>query len=131
MRDHQGAKIRAAHRVDAVGNDFQCVNVQSRVGFVHQCEARLEHQHLQDLIAFFLAARKALVEVAVDPALVPIQYGQRLLQFSVELHELDFLPRAGLNGEAQEVGDGYAGDFDRVLERQIQTFAGALVGFHL
>jgi hypothetical protein len=48
---------RIAQAVDAVGNDAQRIDVEAGIGLIED-GARLEHQHLQDLVALLLAAGK-------------------------------------------------------------------------
>ena len=133
VSNNQSAQAWPAHAVHAARHDFQRVYVQARIGLVHDDVSRVEHQHLQDLVALLLAARKARVQVALHDALVPFQSLQGGLELAVELGEAHFLALAfaGLHGEAQKVGDGHARDLDGILEGQKHAQAGALVGFHL
>ena len=64
VRDQQDAEVRVEHRVDALGDDPQGVDVEARVGLVEDRHLRLEHRHLEHLEALLLAAREALVDVA-------------------------------------------------------------------
>ena len=64
------ARSGRAQRVDAVGDDPQRVDVEARVGLVEDGELRLEHRHLEDLVALLLAAGEALVDRAAQEALV-------------------------------------------------------------
>ena len=61
-----------AQRVDAVGDDLERVDIQAGVGLIEQRQRRLEHQHLQNLVALFLAAGKALVDAAAEEALIDV-----------------------------------------------------------
>ncbi len=133
MGDDQPAEVLAAHAVDTLGDDLQGVDVEAAVGFVHDDVVGFQHEHLEDLVAFLLATREAGVQVAFDDALVPFEGLEGALELAVELGEADLFAFgfAGLHGEAQEVGDGDAGDLDGVLEGQEDAEAGAFVGFHL
>jgi hypothetical protein len=128
--DDERAEVVAAGGVDALRDHLEGVDVEAGVGLVEDRVARLEHQQLQDLGALLLAAREPLVQVALDDRLVPIERLHGALELAVELHDADLvaLLAAGVQGEAQEVGDRHAGDLDRVLEGQVEAGAGALVG---
>ena len=67
MGDEEHAESRpfAAHGLHAVGHDAQRVDVEARVGLVEHGQLRVEHGHLQDLVALLLAAGEALVQVAL------------------------------------------------------------------
>ena len=56
-------------------------SVSSRIG-----EARLEHGHLEDLVALLLAAREPLVHRAAEHRLIHLE---QLRLLADELHELD------------------------------------------
>ena len=62
--DQQDAEVRVEHRVDALGDDPQGVDVEARVGLVEDRHLRLEDGHLEHLEPLLLAAREALVDVA-------------------------------------------------------------------
>src|SRR5512132_1598022 len=91
VRDDQEAALVVAHRVDAVGYDPQSVDVEPRVGLVEHREGGLEHRQLQDLRALLLAAREALVEVALGEVAADLEQIDVLAQQSAELLELDRL----------------------------------------
>ena len=132
VRDQQDAEagVRLG-AVDALGDDLERVDVEAGVGLVEHRELRLQQLELQDLVALLLAAREALVDVALGERRVHLEVRHRLA------HVLD--PAAdrrrlavdrGLGG-AEEVRDGDAGDLDRVLHREEEAGAGALVDRHL
>ena len=60
--------LGVAQAIDAVGDDLERIDVEAGVGFIEQRELRLEHQHLQDLVALLLAAGEALVDAARQEA---------------------------------------------------------------
>ena len=62
VRDDENRAIRAAHRVHAVRDDLQRVDVEPGVGLVEDRQRRLEHRHLKDLVALLLAAGEAFVD---------------------------------------------------------------------
>src|SRR5690625_901260 len=55
--------------IDAVGNDTQCVNVQTRVGLIHDSELWLEQIKLHNLVALLLAAGETFVDGTSDEGL--------------------------------------------------------------
>src|SRR5690606_12419051 len=113
--------------------DLEGIDVKAGVGLVEDRAPGLEHQELQDLGALLLTAREALVQVALEDRLVPVEVLNGVLQLQVELHHADlvalFAPR--VERETQEVGDGDTGYLDRVLEGQVESLAGAFVRFQL
>src|SRR5918992_5432482 len=46
VRDQDRRELRAAHLVDAPGDDLQGVDVQPGVGLVQNCKPGLQHEHL-------------------------------------------------------------------------------------
>ena len=124
-----------AHRVDAVRDELQRVDVEAGVGLVENRQRRLEQRHLEDLVALLLAAREPFVDRAAQHALVDVEQLRLLLDQLHELHRVELglavvLP-LGVERRLEEVGVVHAGDLDRVLERHEHAFAGALVGIHV
>ena len=96
---------------------------------------RLEHGHVEDLVALLLAAREALVDRALQHGLVDVEEPRLLLD---QRHEVDgvelveaLLLAHGVERGLEEVGVVDAGNLDRVLERHEHALAGALVGRHV
>ena len=80
MRDQQDPQVGVELRVDALGNDPQCVDVEARVGLVEDRHLRLEHGHLEHLQALLLAARETLVDVPGGEAVVELEQRHLLAQ---------------------------------------------------
>ena len=118
--------------VDAVGDDAERVDVEAGVGLVHEGELGLEHGHLENLAALLFAAGETVVDRARGELPVDLQQVHFGVEALVVGGGVEFLAlgHAGLDGGAEEVGDGDAGDFARVLEREEEAGAGALVGLH-
>ena len=91
VRDDDERALGAAHRVDAVGDDAQRVDVEARVGFVEQRERRLEHRHVEDLVALLLAAREAFVDRALQHRIVDVQELELLLDELHEVHRVELV----------------------------------------
>ena len=136
MRDQQDAEVALRlrqHTVDAVGDDFHRVDVQPRIGLIHDRDFRLQHRHLQDLEALLLTAGEAFVHVPGDDRRLNPQLVQLLLQELLELadwHQFFVEPAARRHGRAQEAAHGHPGDADRILKGDKQSPPGALVGRH-
>src|SRR5215207_9755658 len=71
--DQQDAELGAAEPVDALGHDPEGVDVQAGVGLVEDGQLGAEQGHLEDLVALLLAAREALVEVALGEPRVHVE----------------------------------------------------------
>src|SRR5690625_3679108 len=71
--------------IDAVGNDTQCVNVQTRVGLIHDSELWLEHIKLHNLVALLLAAGETFVDGTSDEGLIYVQALTSVGEFLVPL----------------------------------------------
>ena len=78
-----------AQRVHAAGDDAQGVDVEARVGLVEDRERRLEHRHLEDLVALLLAAGEALVDRPLDQVLVDLDELRLLLDERQELDRVE------------------------------------------
>src|SRR5262249_27645222 len=106
--------------LDAARHDPEGVDVEARVGLVEYRELRLEHRHLEDLVALLLAAREALVDRARHERLVHLHDLEPLLQEGEELDGVQLVEAAGradlVERRAQEVGAGDARDLGRILE---------------
>ena len=115
-------------------DEAQRVDVEAAVGLVEDRQARLQHRHLEDLVALLLAAGepdidRALQQIVAD--LEQLQLGAHRAQelAGVELG-LAAVAAAGVERGAQEIHVVHAGDLDRVLEREEQPLARPLVGRH-
>ena len=64
------ARSGARSAVHALGDNLKRVDVKTRIGLIEYRERRLQHQHLQDLVALFFAAGEALVDAAAQERLV-------------------------------------------------------------
>jgi hypothetical protein len=60
---HHGA-LRVAQAVHAHRDDLERIDVEPGVRFIENRELRLEHEHLQDLVALLLAAGKPFIHTA-------------------------------------------------------------------
>ena len=121
------------------------VDVQAGVGLVHEGDLWLEQGHLKNLGAFLLATREAVVDGAVDEAVVHFEQAHFLLQQLAELtgrYRLAFAHLAGgiltlfqrfvavahgFERAAQEVGHAHAGDGHRVLESEEEAHTRAAI----
>ncbi|MNV58118.1 hypothetical protein D3C71_1504780 [compost metagenome] len=124
--------VFAAQSVNAFGNDLQRVDVKTGVDLVQNDDLRFQHHHLQNFIAFLLAAGEAFIQVTVHELRVHLQFLHLAFHQTDELDQRYFTAffTAGVDCAAQEVGIRYAGNFARVLHGQEQSRAGALVNGH-
>ena len=118
--DEQDAELGpvVADLADALGDDPQRVDVEAGVGLVEDRELGLEDRHLQDLVALLLAAREALVEVAVGERRVHVEALRPLHDRQPQLEHRQVDALAGRQRLAQEVEDRDARDLLRVLEAE-------------
>ena len=124
--DDEEARVRAAHGVDAFGDDAERVDVEAGVGLVEDGVLRLEHHQLEDLAALLLAAGEAFVDEAGGE--LPVHLEGVHLGVELGVVGLGVEGRAlGLAGDergADEVGDGHAGDLAGILEGEEEAGAG-------
>src|SRR3989475_3412916 len=134
VRDDDDAALGAPERVDAVRDYPERVDVEARVGLIHDGELRLQHRHLENLVALLLSARKAFVHRAVHQALVHFEQFDLVAHHRQEVHGVHFFeppaPANGVQGRAQEVQVTDAGDLHRILEREKDALARAVFGRH-
>ncbi len=130
--DDDGGEVAAAHGVNAVGNDFESVNVQAGVSLIEDGVFGFKHGHLEDFAAFFLTAGEAVVDGAGGEGAVHLEEVHLFVELFVESDGVEFfaLGEAGLQGGADEVGDGDAGNFAGILEGEEEAGASSGVGFH-
>ena len=104
------------------------VDVEAGVGLVEHRDHRLEHRHLQDLVALLLAAREALVQVALLEAVVHAEALRPRHELHAHLeHGVVVDALAGGDRLAQEVEHRDAGDLLGVLEAEEEAQGGALL----
>ena len=130
--DEEHAALGRAHGVDALGDDLQRVDVEAGVGLVEDAVFRLEHHHLEDLVALLFAAGEAFVHRAGGEFPVHLEVVHLRVEVLVVGDRVDFLAlrQARLEGGADEVGVGDAGNFGRILESEEDAGARALVDAH-
>ena len=60
--DHYCSVVVGLECVHAGGDNAQCVDVESAVCLVENCQTRFEHCHLENLVPLFLAAGETFVD---------------------------------------------------------------------
>ena len=134
MGDHDDRAVGRAQLVDAARHGAQRVDVEPAVGLVEDREARLQHRHLEDLVALFLAAGKPDIDGALQQVLADVEQLQLGAHDAQKLAgiELGLAAMAALRIDrgAQEIGVVHARDLDRVLEGEKHALARPLVGRH-
>src|SRR5712692_12063410 len=83
--NQQNAQVWTRERIHAFGHDLESVDVQARVGLVHQGDLRLKQSHLENLSSFLLAARETIIDCAVDKAVVHLEQAHFGLEQVAEL----------------------------------------------
>ena len=63
--DDDGGFLRAAKGVHTVGHNLQGIHVEAGVGLVEYAEERVEHGHLEYLVALFLASAETDIHLAL------------------------------------------------------------------
>ena len=129
--DDEHADVRATERVHACGDDLERVDVETAVGLIEHRVGGLEHGHLENLAALLLSAGESLVHRARGEVAGNFEGIHLRIELLVIVDSLEFLAlrEAGLQGRADEVGDGDAGDLHRVLKRKEESESGADIGF--
>ena len=131
--DDEEAAVLAAHGVHAAGDDFEGVDVETRVGFVEDSVFWLQHHELEDFVALLFAAGEAFIDAAASEAAVHFELVHAGVELFVELHGVDVLSlrQAGFEGGAEEVGVADAGYLVRVLEGEEEPSAAACIDGHV
>ncbi len=126
------ATIWGAHGIHAFRDDLERIDIEAGVGLVHNAVFRVEHHHLEDLVAFFLTAGEAFVDCAGGKFSIHFQEIHFLVERFIVTDGVDVLAfrEARLEGGADEVGIRDAGDFVRILKSEENSGAGTLVDRH-
>src|SRR5690606_18964529 len=130
MCDHDQGTIRRAEAVDTIGHHAQCIDIQTRIGFVKYGQSGFKQRHLENFVAFFLATREAFVDRTVQELFLHAHGLHFFFGTLEEIHRVEFVEAAmatyRVDGGAQKIRVGHARDFDGVLEGHEQPGAGAL-----
>ena len=120
MRHQHDGSVGLTQGIDALGHDLQSVNIEAGISLVQDGQPRLQHRHLQDLVALFLAARETLIQRAIHLLLIHLQQLQFFAEQGDEIHGIHFVQPAILANRverrAQKVRIADAGNFHRILE---------------
>jgi hypothetical protein len=140
--DQQDAEVRVQHRIDALGDDPQGIDVEPRIGLVEDRHLGLDDRHLEHLQPLLLATGETLVDVAGREALVHPEERHLLAHLGAEIAhrnaaadrigrvDIGILVDAlqlGVQRAADERGDRQSGDRGRVLEGEEQPETRPLV----
>ena len=133
--DDDDGLLRGEELVHTISDDAHSVDVKTGVGLVEDAQLRVEHCHLEDLVALLLTTRETFVDRAArelgielhDLALLAHEFhevssGQRLQALILAL---------SVDGSLHEVDHRYAGDLHRVLEAKEKPLAGTVLRLHL
>ena len=130
VSDDEEAAIFATHVVNAFGDDAECVDVEARVGLIHHAILRIKHGHLENLAALLFAAGEALIEGAGGELAVDLERVHLGVEVFVVFDRVELFTfgQAGLASRADEIGNGDARYFHRILESEEEASVGDLVG---
>jgi hypothetical protein len=132
---HNRGVVGTLECVHPARDDAQGIDVESRVRLVENGQLGLEHRHLQDFVALFLAARKAGIHRTAHHRGVHLDELELLLHHIEKLHRVHFVHplRAAdfIVRSTQEVGVGHARNFHRILKGQKHAALRAHFGRHL
>ena len=64
------ARSGCPHRVDSVRNDFERVDVETRIALIENRQPWLQQHHLQNFVALLFAARKSFVHRSLEHRVV-------------------------------------------------------------
>jgi len=135
VRYQHECTLRSPQAVNAIGDDFQRIDVESRVGLVEYPQHRFKYRHLENLVALLFTAGKALVDAPVEKALVHLHQLRFLPDQTKKLRRIDlgFAVRlaAGIEGRAQQIDIADAGDFNRILKAEEKPGPGAFLRCHV
>ena len=91
MSDQHNGAFRVTHPVDAFRHQFERINVQPRISLVEYCQIRLQHGHLQNLIALLFAAGKPFVDGTRQQFIVHAQQLHLVAHQVQEFHCIELL----------------------------------------
>ena len=132
MGDDDESVVGVLELVHAGSHDAQGIHVQAGVGLVEDGQAGFEHRHLEDFVAFLLAARAAYVHAAPREAAVHLHISHLFAHQLEELGGGQGLEAALLallvDGGFHEVDIAHAGNLHRILEAQENAGPGAFLG---
>ena len=117
------------------GCDYpQGIHVQAAVRLVEYGQARVEHSHLENLIALLLSTGETHVDIPLGEFALHLDESHLLLHQLEKLRGLQrFLSQglpAAVDRSLHKVCDAHARQFHRILEAQEDTRAGALFRAH-
>ncbi len=85
MGDEQNTQLRASQRIDAFRHNFERIDIQAGICFIHHCDFRLEQGHLENLGALLFAAGEPIIDRAVDETVIYFEQAHLFLQQLAEL----------------------------------------------
>ena len=89
MGYYDGALLRSPELVDAFRNDTEGIHVQAAVSLVEYGQHRVEHRHLEYLIALLLSSGESYIDFALGEFALHLHHGHLLLHHLDELSWLE------------------------------------------
>ena len=131
---YDGRFFRTAEGIDAIGHNPESVYIKAGVGFVENAEHRVQHCHLEYLVALFFAAGEAYVHFPLGKFLLHFEEGHLLFLELQEFAGLELREAFGtpfcIYGGLHESGDGDSGDLNGILETEEKAGPGAFFRGH-
>ena len=116
--DEQGAVGPLPEQPHALADSPHRVHIQTGIRLVQNSQLRLQHQHLQNLRLFLLAAGEAHVQVPLGVALVHVQQRHGLLELLFKVPQPQTAAGLLLQRAADKGAEGHTGNLQRILEGQ-------------
>src|SRR5258708_5359787 len=120
MRNENDRALGATQSVYPFGDCPQRIDIKTGVRLIQDGQLWLEHRHLEYLVAFLLATRKAFVDGAIHQGLVHVENLHLLANHLEEIHCIKLIEPAmlsnGVQRRSEKVHIADAGDLDRILK---------------
>src|SRR5438093_6253400 len=135
MSYHDDRAILRPEVIDPLRHGLQGIDVEPRVGLIEDRELGVEDGHLEDLVPLLLPSGEPFVDGTGHQALVHLENLHPLPDQGEEVHGIKLLEAAAfpnrVQARLQEIHVAHSRDLDRVLEREENSRASALLGSHL
>ena len=110
-----------------LGNKTNCIDIQTRVCLIQNCQARLEHHQLKNLSLLFLTTGESYIQTSFCIRLVHLKNAHILLQFLLECPQLELSALLLTNCISDESFQRKTRNLERLLERKKHTLFRTLI----
>src|SRR5438034_9744880 len=108
VRHEDRGIVGAAQLLHRLRHGFHRVDIEAGVGLVEDRKLGLEHRQLEDFVALLLAAREAVVDGAIQVAVVPADQLEFFLERVHEFHGAELFLTAVLADRVHGGAEKYA-----------------------